>query len=338
MKDLVASALTYRNGSLSVLDQRLLPDAAVWLPCASADAMIGMIKQLQIRGAPLIGIGASVLLAHLAEQGASVESLRRTAAALRAARPTAVNLMHCMDRMLTALEDKGPSILGRIAEQIFEEDVALCAAIAEHGARLLNGNGNIMTYCNTGSLATAGVGTAIGVIRALHQRQGDLHVWINETRPLLQGGRLTAWEIQQLGINGTLICDNMAAALMAQGRVDCIVVGADRIAVNGDFANKVGTYSLAVNASYHKVPFYVTAPYTTVDSDCPNGKKIPIEQRDASEVRGVSGNFGSVRWSPQDCAVYNPAFDVTPASLVTAWILDRGVYHREQIEQGALRG
>jgi len=337
MKNLTSSALQYLDGNLSVLDQRLLPDEMIWLPCDSAGVMIGMIRQLQIRGAPLIGVGASLILAHLAERGATVDVLRSTAAALRAARPTAINLMHCIDRMLVVLNDDGPLALVSAAEQIFDEDVALCAAIAENGADSLVDHKNIMTHCNTGSLATAGIGTAIGVLEVLHRRKNDMHVWVNETRPLLQGGRLTVWEMLRLGIDSTLICDNMAATLMAQGRVDCVIVGADRIATNGDFANKVGTYSLAVNAHFHGVPFYVAAPYTTVDAECPNGVNIPIEQRDASEVRGVSGSFGTVRWSAQDCAVYNPAFDVTPASLVSGWIFDSGVYDREQIDQGTLR-
>lgn len=204
MKNLTSSALQYLDGNLSVLDQRLLPDEMIWLPCDSAGVMIGMIRQLQIRGAPLIGVGASLILAHLAERGATVDVLRSTAAALRAARPTAVNLMHCMDRMLVVLNDDGPLALVSAAEQIFDEDAALCAAIAENGADALADHKNIMTHCNTGSLATAGIGTAIGVLEVLHRRQNDLHVWVNETRPLLQGGRLTAWEMLQLGIDSKI--------------------------------------------------------------------------------------------------------------------------------------
>ncbi len=337
MKDLLATSIKYQQGVLYVLDQHQLPHQERWLACDNADTMIAMIKKLQIRGAPLIGIGASLLLAHLAEQGLSTEQLRTEAERLRAARPTAVNLMNCIDRMLAALDSNGPTGLPRCAEQLFEEDVELCARMAAFGADLIPDGANILTHCNTGSLATAGVGTAIGVIGAVKQQGKQLHVWVDETRPLLQGGRLTAWEMARLAIPHTLICDNMAATLMAQGKVDAILVGSDRIAANGDFANKVGTYSLAVIAHHHKVPFYVVAPYTTVDPACPNGAAIPIEQRNAAEVQGVSGSFGEVNWAPDNTPVYNPAFDVTPAELVTGWILDTGVYDAEQIAAGILK-
>lgn len=337
MKDLLATSIKYQQGVLYVLDQHQLPHQERWLACDNADTMIAMIKKLQIRGAPLIGIGASLLLAHLAEQGLSIEQLRTEAERLRAARPTAVNLMNCIDRMLAALDSTGPAGLPDCAEQLFEEDVELCARMAAFGADLIPDGANILTHCNTGSLATAGVGTAIGVIGAVKQQGKQLHVWVDETRPLLQGGRLTAWEMARLAIPHTLICDNMAATLMAQGKVDAILVGSDRIAANGDFANKVGTYSLAVIAHHHKVPFYVVAPYTTVDPACPNGAAIPIEQRNAAEVQGVSGSFGEVNWAPDNTPVYNPAFDVTPAELVTGWILDTGVYDAEQIAAGILK-
>ncbi len=337
MKDLLATSIKYQQGVLYVLDQHQLPHQERWLACDNADTMIAMIKKLQIRGAPLIGIGASLLLAHLAEQGLSTEQLRTEAERLRAARPTAVNLMNCIDRMLAALDSTGPTGLPHCAEQLFEEDVELCARMAAFGADLIPDGANILTHCNTGSLATAGVGTAIGVIGAVKQQGKQLHVWVDETRPLLQGGRLTAWEMARLAIPHTLICDNMAATLMAQGKVNAILVGSDRIAANGDFANKVGTYSLAVIAHHHKVPFYVVAPYTTVDPACPNGAAIPIEQRNAAEVQGVSGSFGEVNWAPDNTPVYNPAFDVTPAELVTGWILDTGVYDAEQIAAGILK-
>ncbi|RTE64495.1 S-methyl-5-thioribose-1-phosphate isomerase [Amphritea opalescens] len=337
MKDLIATSIKYQQGALSILDQHQLPHQEQWLPCDSTETMIAMIKQLQIRGAPLIGIGASLLLAHLAEQGVSTTTLRTEAERLRATRPTAVNLMNCLDRMLATLDNEGPAALPRCAEQLFHEDVTLCNRIATAGAALIEDGANILTHCNTGSLATAGVGTAIGVIGAVKQQGKALHVWVDETRPLLQGGRLTTWEMDRLGVPHTLICDNMAALLMAQGKVDVILVGADRIAANGDFANKVGTYSLAVVAQYHNVPFYVVAPYTTVDANCPDGSAIPIEQRNPAEVQGVSGSFGEINWAPDNTPVYNPAFDVTPAKLVSGWILDTGVYRPEQIAAGALK-
>ncbi|UTW12472.1 S-methyl-5-thioribose-1-phosphate isomerase [Marinobacterium rhizophilum] len=336
MKDLISTSLKYQQGQLWVLDQHQLPDQERWLECTSVEAMVDMIRKLQIRGAPLIGIGASLLLAHLAERGESPTALEQAAATLREARPTAVNLMNCMDRMLATLREQGALALGACAERIFDEDVQLCLNMARQGAALIEPGTRILTHCNTGSLATAGVGTAIGVIGEAHRQGKGIHVYVDETRPLLQGGRLTCWEMRQLQVPYTLICDSMAAMLMAQGKVDCILVGSDRIAANGDFANKVGTYSLAVNARYHQVPFYVVAPYTTVDPQCPDGSQIPIEQRSAAEVQGVSGSFGQVRWSPEDAPVYNPAFDVTPASLVTGWILDTAVLSPEQVKAGAL--
>ena len=336
MKDLIATSLKYQSGKLLVLDQHQLPHQETWLECQSVAGMVRMIKKLQIRGAPLIGIGASLLLADMAKRGIAEAALAEAAATLRAARPTAVNLMNCMDRMVASLRDRGPAAMMQEAELIFEEDVELCERMSLLGADLIEPGSNILTHCNTGSLATAGVGTAIGVINKAHAQGKQIHVWVDETRPLLQGGRLTSWEMKQLGVPYTLICDNMAAMLMAQGKVDAILVGADRIAANGDFANKVGTYSLAVNARYHEVPFYVVAPYTTVDPACPDGSAIPIEERKATEVQGVSGSFGDVIWSPDDAPVYNPAFDVTPAELVTGWILDTAVYDLADIDAGAL--
>lgn len=337
MHDLQATSIKYQENTLYVLDQHQLPHIEHWLPCESVDAMVAMIQKLQIRGAPLIGIGASLLLGDLAVKGASATTLQHSADILRAARPTAVNLMNNMDSMLAALHSGGPTALPAEAERLFHEDVALCDTLATLGAELIPANANILTHCNTGSLATAGVGTAIGVINAAHQQGKNIHVYVDETRPLLQGGRLTAWEMKQLGVPHTLICDNMAALLMRDGKVDCILVGADRIAVNGDFANKVGTYSLAVNAHHHNVPFYVVAPNTTVDVECLNGAQIPIEERAAAEVRGVSGSFGEVCWSPNDTPVFNPAFDVTPAALIKGWILDKGVFNQEQINKGVLK-
>ncbi|PYA73516.1 S-methyl-5-thioribose-1-phosphate isomerase, partial [Serratia marcescens] len=193
------------------------------------------------------------------------------------------------------------------------------------------------THCNPGGLATAGVGTAIGVLLRAHRQGKVQQVWVDETRPLLQGGRLTAWELGELGIPYRLICDAMAASLMAQGQVDAVWVGADRIAANGDVANKIGTYSLAVLAHYHGIPFYVAAPHTTHDPHCPDGAAIPIEQRAAAEVTGVSGSFGACQWAPNEAPVYNPAFDVTPAKLISGWVFDSGVITPQQVEAGIFR-
>lgn len=330
MKELISTALRYQNTRLELLDQHQLPDCEHWLQCDSVEAMVRMIRKLQIRGAPLIGIGAALLLAHLAEQGWHEESLRKAAATLREARPTAVNLMNCLDRMLAVIH-QGTAALVACAEGLFEEDVALCQRMSAFGAELLPEGARVLTHCNTGSLATAGSGTAIGVIAEAFRQDKLKHVWVDETRPLLQGGRLTAWEMNRLGIPHRIQCDSMAAILMRDGLVDAVLVGSDRIAANGDFANKVGTYNLAVNAHFHNIPFYVVAPWTTVDPHCPNGQAIPIEQRSAEEVKGISGSFGEVRWSPVESAVFNPAFDVTPAELVTGWVLDTGVYDRDSI-------
>src|SRR5476651_685350 len=224
---------------------------------------------------------------------------------LRESRPTAVNLMNNLDRMKAVLTQTHfvPALVTE-ALRLVDEDRALCNSIADHGAKLVKPGSRLLTHCNTGGLATAGVGTALGVISRAHQQGNVEQVWVDETRPLLQGGRLTAWELGELGIPYRLICDAMAAGLMAQGKVDAIWVGSDRIAANGDVANKIGTYGLAVLAHYHGIPFYVAAPPTTHDPHCPNGDAIPIEQRPAEEVTGVSGSFGNCRWAPEQAPVY----------------------------------
>ncbi|UJX25444.1 S-methyl-5-thioribose-1-phosphate isomerase [Pseudoalteromonas sp. CF6-2] len=338
MKDLIANSIKYQSGTLTVLDQYLLPHQQHWHVCHDVAAMKDLILTLKIRGAPLIGLGASLLVAHLAEQGMSKEALADAIDELESTRPTAVNLMHCMTKLREALAKSDfVEEMVKTAEQLFNEDIALCDSMAEHGANLVLKGDNILTHCNTGALATAGIGTALGVIYKAQQRHGDIHVWVDETRPLLQGGRLTAFELECWQIPYTLICDNMAASLMAAGKVDKIFVGADRIAANGDFANKVGTYNLAVLAHFHNIPFYVVAPLTTLDTKTACGDDIEIEQRSPIEVRGVSGSFGEALWAPNNAQVYNPAFDVTPAKLVTGWVLDTGVYNQADIARGALR-
>lgn len=343
MLELQSMSMRLHQGVLYLLDQTLLPHQQHWFAVPDVASLVEAIQRLQVRGAPAIGIAASLLLAVLASQGQSRQQLQHAAQTLRAARPTAVNLMNNIDSMLGAIAEE--PLHQRVVEtamQLFLQDVALCSQLAEHGAALLQPGERVLTHCNTGGLATAGVGTALGVIAKAHQQGKGISVWVDETRPLLQGGRLTAWELSELGIPYQLICDNMAGMLMAQGRVDRIFVGADRIAANGDFANKVGTYSLAVLAQYHQVPFYVVAPSTTVDPTCPDGAAIPIEQRHADEVRGmqgaigVDGSYQHSRWAPHDSAVYNPAFDVTPAGLVTGWVLEHGVFSQADIAAGAL--
>lgn len=323
------------NGSrLLILDQTLLPGKEQWLACDDVETLVGIIQRLAIRGAPAIGISASILLGLLAERGLSREQLLREAEVLRAARPTAVNLMNNIDQMKAKMQAaEYPLAVVAEAERIYLEDIELCERMATRGAALIRSGEQILTHCNTGGLATAGIGTAMGVIIKAHQQQKNISVWVDETRPLLQGARLTAWECGRFAIPHTIICDSTAAMLMKNGEVDRVFVGSDRIAANGDFANKIGTYSLAVLAKHHGVPFYVVAPRTTVDPECPSGDDIRIEQRAASEVQGVSGSFGACCWAPPNSQVYNPAFDVTPAALVTAWVLDSGLFTEEDLNQ-----
>lgn len=333
MKPLDSLALRTDGSRLEILDQTLLPRAECWVVLEGPAHMVGLIRQLSVRGAPLIGVAAALSLATFAEAGAGQADLRAAAAGLRAARPTAVNLMWALDRMVAVL-DRGGSApdLVQEAEAIFDEDVRLCEAMAAHGLELLGTDEAVLTHCNSGGLATAGVGTALGLIRRGWEAGRIRHVYADETRPLLQGARLTAWELGKAGIPHTLLTDSMAAILLREGRIDRVLVGADRIARNGDFANKVGTYGLAVNARFHGVPFHPVAPYSTVDRACPEGAAIPIELRDPVEVRG----FGGRTWAPEGVPVFNPAFDVTPAALVTSLVLDRGVFGPEQLAAGVL--
>ena len=326
MNPFVSLGLRHDGRTLWALDQTQLPDAEVWLDGSEPEAMIALIKRLAVRGAPLIGVAAAASLASFAHRGASTTEYAAACAALRAARPTAVNLMWAMDRMKTAADP------GAEAQAIFEEDVRLCEGMAVHGAALIQDGEGLLTHCNTGGLATAGIGTALGVIRRAHEQGKRIHVYADETRPLLQGGRLTTWELMKLGIPSTLITDSMAALLMRDGKVQRVLVGSDRVAANGDFANKVGTYGVAVQARFHGVPFHPVAPFSTVDLACPNGAAIPIEERDPTEVRG----YGKLRWAPEGMPTWNPSFDVTPVDLVTSLVLDRGVYSAEELKSGVL--
>ena len=316
MKTLSSLALTSDTAALRVLDQRLLPHEERWVTVRDPAHMVELIQGLAVRGAPLIGVAAALAVAHSANGGASAEQLRAESARLRGARPTAVNLMAAIDRLLGLAELTGPRVIAE-AEAIFEEDVAMCEAMSERGARLISDGDSLLTHCNAGGLVAAGIGTALGVIRRAHEQGKRIHVFVDETRPLLQGARITAWELGKLGIDHTLICDNMAATLMAQQKIQKVFVGADRIAKNGDVANKIGTYGVAVLAHHHRIPFYVVAPRTTFDASCPSGRDIPIEQRAADEVRAGK--------SPATSKVYNPAFDVTPRALITGIVLDDGM-------------
>ncbi len=330
--------LSDKKIELRLLDQTLLPATEKWIVIETTQQMIEAIKSLRVRGAPLIGVAASLMISKLAAGGMEPAELLAHAKNLFDARPTAVNLMICVDRMTKSIRNNF-SIQNTVnlAVEIFNEDVLLCEKISTNGAALIEDGDQILTHCNTGGLATAGSGTALGVIRKAFEQGKKIHVYIDETRPLLQGGRLTAWELKKLNIPCTLITDNMAAQLMSLKKITKAIVGSDRIAINGDFANKIGTYSVAVNCFYHQIPFYVAAPYTTVDVNCTDGSQIPIEQRNPSEVTGVSGSFGAVSWAPTGVNVYNPAFDVTPAKLVSNWILDTAVFDKKNIEAGVLK-
>lgn len=335
MQPLQTTSLRVSENQLYILDQQALPQQKNWLAASTTEQLVGHIHALRVRGAPLIGLSASLLLALQAEQGLTRDALAASLATLRAARPTAVNLMNNLDRMKAALaqEDYVPALVTE-ALRLIDEDKQLCDDIARAGCERVTPGSRLLTHCNTGGLATAGVGTAIGVIARAHEQGRVANVWVGETRPLLQGGRLTAWELGELGVPCQLITDSMAASLMAKGQVDAVWVGADRIAANGDVANKIGTYSLAVLAKFHGIPFYVAAPHTTLDRGCPDGDAIPIEQRAATEVTGVAGSFGAVQWAPENVRVYNPAFDVTPAALISGWVLDTGVVTPEQVAAG----
>ncbi len=318
MKPLSSLGLKYDGKKLWALDQTLLPFEEKWVICETPEEMISMIKELKVRGAPLIGVAAALSLALFAEKGATGAEISKAALALKNARPTAVNLAAAIDRMTVSPR------LTETAEEIFEEDVRLCLQIAEHGFGLIKDGDSILTHCNAGGLATAGIGTAVGVIRHAHDKGKRIHVFVDETRPLLQGARLTAWELARAGIPHTLICDNMAASLMAQKKIQLAIVGADRIAKNGDFANKIGTYGVAVLCHHHRIPFYTAAPMTTVDSRCHSGREIPIEQRREHEVKGFHGRE-QIQWANPSSPVDNPAFDVTPHELLSGIVLDTGV-------------
>ena len=336
MKELRGLAIRHIHGRLELLDQQQLPHQEQWIEVDGPQKMIFCIKELKVRGAPLIGVAASLCLGKYAEAGAGQAQFIQAAHALRESRPTAVNLMRAIDCLLELTRPYlVPAIVAK-AEEIFDEDVKLCQSIGAHGAMLIDDGDRLLTHCNTGGLATAGRGTALGVIQSAWEQNKQIHVYVDETRPLLQGGRLTTWELEKLDIPYTLICDSMAATLMAAKKIDKIIVGADCIANNGDFANKIGTYSLAVNAHYHKIPFYVAAPHTTVNPACKSGLDISIEQRAESEVRGAKGAFGEVQWAAPGVQVNNPAFDITPHELVTAWILDKGNIFLDDIKKGAL--
>lgn len=323
--------LTWRDDVFVILDQAALPEEERYLECRTVEDVVAAIREMRVRGAPAIGISAVAglalaLRAETREPRAWTEVLEDAERLLATTRPTAVDLFHGLERARRKVAqarsaEEAASLLSQLTQDLIEQQWHIDRAIAEHGAALLPRGARVLTHCNTGALGTGAYGTALGIVRRLHELGRLAHVWVTETRPRLQGARLTAWELRRVGIDHTLIVDSAAAWLMARGMIDAVIVGADRIATNGDVANKIGTLSLAIAAERCRVPFYVAAPISTLDEKSADGSQIPIEERDENEVRYV----GATRVVTEEVKVYNPAFDVTPAGLVTGLVTERGV-------------
>jgi len=328
--------IEWKDDAVVMIDQRKLPASEVYVTCKTANEVAKAIKTMVIRGAPAIGVAAAMGIAVGMTRSRATGTkqftteFQKTCELMAGTRPTAVNLFWAIERMkkaFAAAAHDGQSVdeikrkLVAEARAIHDEDVQSCRTMGAHGATLVPSSARILTHCNAGALATAGYGTALGVIRAAAEQGKTIAVLADETRPFLQGARLTAWELVRDGIDTTVITDNMAGAMMRLGEVDLVVVGADRIAANGDVANKIGTYSVAVLAKEHGIPFYVAAPLSTVDLNTPDGSRIPIEERNEREVTHVGAN----RLTPEGARIRNPAFDVTPSQYVTAIITERGI-------------
>lgn len=329
--------LEWAGDHLRILDQTRLPEEVVYLDCDSLDEVATAIRDLKVRGAPAIGIAAAFgVVVGMRNQSFQSrkeyeDRLNQVISTLAGTRPTAVNLFWALKRMRRVAEknknedsEKISELLLQEAILIHQEDRLMCEKIGEFGASLLKDGDTILTHCNAGALATGGIGTALGIIYTASWQGKKISVYADETRPVLQGARLTVWELQQQGIDVTLICDNTAAFVMKNKKIDCVIVGADRVASNGDVANKIGTYNLAVLAHFHKIPFYVAAPSSSFDLAISDGDKIKIEERSPEEV---TDSFGK-RTAPRETKVYSPAFDVTPVELVTAYITEKGVERR----------
>ncbi len=338
--------IEWKNGCVRLLDQQALPHSVTFVDCHDYRVVAQAIKDLRVRGAPAIGIAAAMGVALGAQtlEAKTFDAFSRDVFEicdhLAATRPTAVNLFWAIEQMKTVLNTHRDSSVTELkarlitaACRILEEDIEVNRAIGRHGAALLVEGQTVMTHCNAGSLATGGYGTALGVVRAACEEGKKISVIAGETRPVLQGARLTVWELQQDKIPVTLITDNMAGTLMRQGRIQVCVVGADRIAANGDVVNKIGTYSLAVLARAHGVPFYVAAPGSTIDASMSSGDGIPIEERDTGEVANI---LGMTRITPENTVICNPAFDMTPAQFITGIITERGVFRPEDLARGML--
>jgi methylthioribose-1-phosphate isomerase len=312
---------------LVILDQTQLPNRQAYLTLRHREELYKAIKELQIRGAPAIGIFAGFAMYVLARQyprEGFLDRFREDAAYLNSSRPTAVNLSWALKRMTAAAERSGGDlgVLRAECQAILEEDIAMCTAISEHGLSLLKEGDGVLTHCNAGPIATSKYGTAIGPILMAQERGIRLRAFCDETRPLLQGARLTSWELSRAGVDTTLICDNMAATVMSQGKIQFCFVGCDRVAMNGDAANKIGTYGVAILAKHFGIPFYVLGPTSTIDRSCPTGKEIPVELRDPEEIKS---KWYKEPMAPADVKCYNPSFDVTDHSLIAGIITEKGI-------------
>jgi methylthioribose-1-phosphate isomerase len=326
--------LEWTDAGVRFIDQTKLPTEEVYVTCKTHEQVAEVIRNMVVRGAPAIGVSAAMGIA-LGVKNSKAESagelkqdLDKVCDVIGKTRPTAVNLFWAIQRMKDKFETLRVRPLPQIKQSLIEEakrmhaeDIAANQAMGRHGAALMPASGGVLTHCNAGALATCGYGTALGVIRAAVEQGKKIHVYADETRPFLQGSRLTAWELMKDNIPTTVISDNMAGAMMRQGKIGAIVVGADRIAANGDVANKIGTYSVAVLAKEHGIPFYVAAPFSTIDLQTPDGSKIPIEQRNSKEVSHIAGK----QMVPDGVGIENPAFDVTPAKYVTAIVTEKGI-------------
>ncbi len=328
-----------KNGSLipgkvRMIDQTRLPNELVYVETDNAEEIYNAIKRLVVRGAPAIGCAAALGLGAVCQHSKAVSreeflaELKKTADYFSQSRPTAVNLFWALNRCVKTINNSPVMSVDdlklRLVEEgvsILNEDIRMCRSIGEHGFSIMKDNYGILTHCNAGALATGDFGTALSPIYLAHERGFKISVYSDETRPLLQGSRLTAWELRRAGIDVTTICDNMAAQVMKEGRINLVITGADRIAANGDSANKIGTYGVAILAKYHNIPFYIAAPYSTIDIHTVLGKEIPIEQRDGDEVRKINGVYSA----PEGVKVYNPAFDVVPNELISGIITEKGI-------------
>lgn len=335
MKSIDHISLKYSGFDLKILDQTKLPFEETWVNCSSIEAMESAILNLKVRGAPMIGLSSNFFLSLMSKKNDNIDQLYMFSERLKNTRPTAVNLIHYMNEFQKFLKvTKEVDWIESWAIEKWEKDYKASEKMSTYAITLLSEAKNVITHCNTGGLAAASHGTALGVIKKARDVYNKIHVYVDETRPLLQGARLTTWELEKHKVPYTLVCDSMSASLMKEKKIDAVLVGADRIASNGDTANKIGTYSLAVIAKYHNVPFYVVAPESTVDRELKSGDQIPVEQRKPEEVQGYVHPDKTVKWA-NDCEVYNPAFDVTSSELITAWITEKGVIKKSDIEKGA---